>query len=174
MRALKIGALVALYLAAIVAANLTLTHWGPSAIIPNAFFLIGLDLVTRDRLADFWGTTRWAKMALLIAAGGALSYWVNADAAKIAVASCVAFAAAELGEALVYHLIRRQPWTERAPKAAVVGAAIDSIVFPTLAFGAFVFSTSFAQFAAKVGGAFVWTFVIAKLLPPPSMAPEAA
>jgi queuosine precursor transporter len=174
VRSLKIAALIAAYLAAIVVANLTLTHWGPSAIIPNAFFLIGLDLVTRDRLADFWGTTRWAKMLLLIAAGGALSYWVNADAAKIAMASTIAFAAAEGAEALVYHFLRRQAWTERAPKAAVIGALVDSIVFPTLAFGAFVFSTSFAQFAAKVGGAFVWTIVIAKFLPPPSMAPEVA
>ena len=173
MRALKIGALIALYLAAIVAANLTLTHWGPSAIIPNAFFLIGLDLITRDRLADFWGTTRWAKMLLLIAAGGALSYWLNADAAKIAVASTVSFAAAELVEAVAYHVLRRQRWAERAPKAALLGAAVDSIVFPTLAFGAFVFSTSFSQFAAKVAGALVWTWVVGRLLPPPSMAPEA-
>lgn len=172
MRALKIGALVALYLAAIVAANLTLTHWGPSAIIPNAFFLIGLDLITRDRLADFWGTTRWAKMLLLIAAGGALSYALNADAARIAVASTVAFASAELAEAVLYHLLRKQRWTERAPKAALVGAAVDSIVFPTLAFEAFSFSTSFAQFAAKLAGALVWTWVIAKLMPPPSMAPK--
>lgn len=174
MRTAKIAGLVVLYLAAIVAANLTLTHWGPSAIIPNAFFLIGLDLITRDRLADFWGTTRWRKMLVLIAAGGALSYWVNADAAKIALASTVAFAAAEGGEALLYHFLRRQQWIERAPKAAIVGAAIDSIVFPTLAFSAFVFSTSFDQFAAKVAGAFVWTIVVAKFLPPPSMAPEVA
>jgi uncharacterized PurR-regulated membrane protein YhhQ (DUF165 family) len=171
LRRIKITVLVAAFLAAIVVANLTLTHWGPSAIIPNAFFLIGLDLVTRDRLADFWGTTRWAKMLLLIGAGGALSYWVNADAAKVAVASMIAFSAAELVEAVAYHLLRRQTWTERAPKAAVIGALVDSIVFPTLAFGAFVFATSFAQFAAKVGGAFVWTIVIAKLMPPPSMAP---
>lgn len=172
MRSLKIGALVAIYLAAIVAANLTLTHWGPSAIIPNAFFLIGLDLITRDRLADFWGTRRWVKMLLLIAAGGALSYWLNADAAKIALASTVAFAAAELAEAILYHVLRKQRWTERAPKAALVGAAVDSIVFPTLAFGGFVFATSFAQFAAKLAGAVVWTWVIARLMPPPIVAPE--
>lgn len=174
MKRLKIGALVVLYLAAIVAANLTLTHWGPSAIIPNAFFLIGLDLITRDRLADFWGTARWAKMLLLIAAGGALSYWVNVDAERIAVASTVSFAAAEFAEAIVYHFLRRQRWTERAPKAALIGAAVDSVVFPTLAFGAFSFATSFGQFAAKLAGALVWTWVVARVLPPPSMAPEAA
>lgn len=170
-RQFKIAVLVALFLAAIVVANLTLTAWGPSAIIPNAFFLIGLDLITRDRLADFWGTTRWFKMLALIAAGGALSYWVNQDAATIATASVIAFAAAELVEAAVYHLLRKQRWVERAPKAALVGAAVDSIVFPTLAFGGFVFATSFAQFAAKLAGALVWTWVVARLLPPPSMAP---
>ena len=171
MRRLKIAVLVAVFLAAIVIANLTLTHWGPSAIIPNAFFLIGLDLVTRDRLADFWGTTRWAKMLLLIAVGGALSYWLNADAARIAIASVVAFSCAEIGEALFYHVLRKRPWIERAPKAAVVGAAVDSVLFITIAFG-FSFSTSFAQFAAKLAGAVVWTWAIARFIPPPSMAPE--
>lgn len=174
LKRLTIASLVLAFLAAIVLANLTLTHWGPSAIIPNAFFLIGLDLVTRDRLADFWGTTRWPKMLLLIAAGGALSYWVNRGAATIAMASTVAFASAEVVEATLYHFLRRKQWIERAPKAALVGAAVDSIVFPTLAFHAFVFSTSFGQFSAKVAGALVWTYVIARLTKPPIVAPAEA
>jgi queuosine precursor transporter len=174
VRSLKIGALVALFLAAIVAANLTLTNWGPAWIIPNAFLLIGLDLVTRDRLADFWGTTRWAKMIALIAAGGALSYWLNRSAATIAMASVIAFSCAELAEAIFYHLFRRQQWVERAPKAALVGAAVDSILFPTIAFSGFVFAVSFGQFVAKVAGAMVWTWVVARLIPPPSMAPAKA
>lgn len=174
MKHLKITGLVALFLAAIVVANLTLTAWGPSAIIPNAFFLIGLDLITRDRLADFWGTTRWAKMIALIATGGLLSYWLNRNAVTIAEASVIAFSAAELCEAVFYHLLRRQRWVERAPKAALVGAAVDSVLFPTIAFGVFAFSTTFAQFAAKLAGALVWTWVVAKLLPPPSAAPEVA
>lgn len=171
-RRLQIAALVVAYLAAIVIANLTLTRWGPSAIIPNAFFLIGLDLITRDRLSDFWGTTRWRKMGLLIAVGGMLSYWVNRDAAQIAVASTISFAVAEGAEALAYHVLRRQRWADRAPRAALLGAAIDSIVFPTLAFGTFVFATSFAQFAAKLAGAVVWTWVIGRLSGPPAVAPE--
>lgn len=164
MRSLKIAGLVGVFLAAIVAANLTLTHFGPSWLYINAFFLIGLDFITRDRLADFWGTTRWLKMALLIAAGGALSYWLNADARTIAIASTVSFAAAEVGEAVFYHVFRKQPWLERAPKAAIVAAAIDSIVFPTMVFG-FVFTTSFTQFAVKLGGAAFWALVAAWLMP---------
>lgn len=170
----QIATLVAAFLAAIVVANLTLTHFGSSWLYINAFFLIGLDFVTRDRLADFWGTSRWAKMVLLIAAGGALSYWVNRDAATVAIASTVSFAAAELGETIFYHLFRRQPWTERAPKAGIVAAAIDSLVFPTWVFG-FSFTTSFTQFAVKLGGVAFWTLVIANVrwLRPPSMAPTA-
>jgi len=168
---LTVLGLVAVWLAAIVAANLTLTHFGPSWIVINAFLLIGLDFVTRDRLADFWGTTRYLKMGLLIAAGGGLSYWLNRDAAQIALASAVAFAAAEIVEAGAYHVLRRQPWEDRAPKSAVLAAIVDSIVFPTMAFHAFSFTTSFTQFCAKLAGATVWTWVIANTIPAPAEAP---
>ena len=47
---------VALYLAAIVAANLLVATYGPAVAVLNAFWLIGLDLSLRDRLHD-----RWAK-----------------------------------------------------------------------------------------------------------------
>lgn len=171
MPRIRVAILVAVFLAAIIAANLTLTHFGPGWILPNGFFLIGLDLITRDRLSDFWGTTRWKKMALLIAAGGALSYWLNRHAATIAVASVVAFCAAELVEATVYHILRKQPWRDRAPKAALFGAIVDSIVFPTLAFGVFSFTISFGQFCAKLAGAVFWTWAVVWLMPAPSVAP---
>jgi hypothetical protein len=63
--------LVALYLAAIVAANLSVAAFGPGVTIVNAFALIGLDLSTRDALHDRW-RGRWllARMALLIASVG--------------------------------------------------------------------------------------------------------
>lgn len=171
MKRLQIAALVAVWLAAIVAANLTLTHFGPGWILPNAFFLIGLDFITRDRLADFWGTSRWLKMALLIAASGVLSYWLNRSAAQIAFASTVSFCAAELVEAVAYHVLRKRPWTDRAPKAALLAAVVDSIVFPTLAFHSFVFTVSFGQFCAKLAGATFWTWVIAGTIKPPTVAP---
>jgi len=173
VRSLKVAALVVAFLAAIVVANLTVTHYGAAAIIPNAFFLIGLDLITRDRLADFWGTTRFAKMTLLILTGGFINYWVNRNTAAMTEASVISFCAAEAVEAVVYHALRHQRWTDRAPRAAIFGAAVDSVVFPTLAFHAFDLTTSFDQFIAKLAGALVWTWVVAAVLPPPSMAPTA-
>lgn len=170
-RKVQIIVLVIVFLVAIVTANLITTRYGPAASIYNAFFLIGLDLVTRDRLADFWGTTRWAKMGLLILAGSALSYAVNRDAAMIAEASAAAFAAAELVEATVYYIVRRRRWVERANIAATFGAAVDSLIFPTIAFGGVMWGISFGQFTAKLAGAFLWSLLILKLTRPPAVAP---
>ena len=47
-------ALAALYLAAIVVANLTVALGGPGLAVVNALLWIGLDLVLRDRLHDCW------------------------------------------------------------------------------------------------------------------------
>lgn len=174
MKQAKIAGLIVVFLATIAAANLITTHYGPGASVYNAFFLIGLDFITRDRLADFWGTTRWPKMIALIATGGLLSYLVNKGSGDIAIASMVAFSAAELVEAVVYHLLRRRQWVERAPKAALFAAAVDSLIFPTIAFHGIMWSVTFGQFFAKVAGAVVWAWVVARLLPPPKVAPEIA
>lgn len=161
---LVIASLVGLYLSAITGANLLIVHFGPEASIVTAFALIGLDLCTRDALASWWGTTRWAKMALLILAGSALSYLVNRNAALIAEASAIAFASSEAVEAILYHVVRRKPWVERANIAAIPGAVIDSVVFVTIAFG-FDWQIASAQSFAKLAGCFVWSLVIVWLLP---------
>ncbi len=162
----RVVLLVFTYLAAIVAANLITARYGPAASVYNAFALIGLDLITRHRLADFWGTTRWVKMGLLIAAGSALSYLIAQDARAIAEASAISFACAESGEGVLYHLLRRRRWFERANTAAWLGAGIDSLVFPTLAFGGLLWSTSVGQFTAKTAGALLWSAVIVRVRPP--------
>jgi len=88
----KIAVLVGVYLAAIVTANIITARYGPTASVYNAFALIGLDLITRDRLADFWGTSRWQRMALLIGAGSAISFLIAQDVQAIAEASAISFA----------------------------------------------------------------------------------
>lgn len=153
--------IVGMYLVAIVAANLTVAWFGPSVVIINAFLFIGLDLTARDRLHDAWrGSGLVWKMGALIAAGGLLSYLLNQDAGPIAVASTVAFAAAALTDAGVYHLLRDRPFLIRANGSNMPGAAVDSVVFPTLAFGVFLPWIVLGQFAAKVAGGFVWSLIL--------------
>ncbi len=158
--------LVTVYLAAIVLANLSVAHWGPKAAVYNAFLLIGLDLVSRDRLHDAWHGHLVRNMAGLIVAGSVLSYlagiWLGTGpfVARIALASCVAFGAAATADALTYHVRRFRPWYERVNQSNIAGAAIDSLVFVALWPFGFQFTLAFTLFAAKVAGGVVWSFVL--------------
>ncbi len=157
--------LVLVYLAAIVAANWSVTHWGPRAAIYNAFVLIGLDLVARDALHDAWrGRWLWPRLSLLIATGSSLSYFVFNSSGRVAAASCIAFACAATLDAIVYQAARRLPWLERSNLSNVAGAAADSVVFQTVAFG-WSFPFIFAQFCAKTAGGLVWSLILNRRRP---------
>lgn len=154
--------IVAMYLAAVVAANLSVAAFGPSATIVNAFLFIGLDLTARDRLHEAWEDRGlWWRMALLIAAGGAISYVLNRDAAQIAVASTVAFVIASLVDAVTYAVLGERSRMVRVNGSNVFAAAADSLIFPTIAFGGFLPVIVLGQFVAKVAGGFVWSLVLA-------------
>lgn len=161
--------LVFAYLAAIIVANLTTAVWGPEWSILNAFLLVGLVLTTRDRLSDAWREHRVRNMAALIVAGSALSYfgalWLAPDAlpsdvvARIALASCVAFAISETFDWATYHALRARPWLERATSSNVVGATLDSVIFVSIAFGFDVYIIA-AQIGAKVAGGYLFALAI--------------
>jgi uncharacterized PurR-regulated membrane protein YhhQ (DUF165 family) len=152
---------VLLYLSAIVAANLSIAAFGPSAAIVNAFVLIGLDLTVRDRLHDAWrGRDLWSRMALLILTGSVLSYLLNPASGRIAVASCAAFGLSSGGDALMYAWLARRGWLLRVNGSNMIGAALDSIIFPTLAFGALLPMVIIGQFAAKVIGGCAWSYML--------------
>ncbi|MBK8989784.1 MAG: VUT family protein [Chloroflexi bacterium] len=151
---------VVMYLVAIVLANLTVAAFGPNMVIINAFLFIGLDLTARDRLHDAWrGNRLFVKMAALIAVGSLLSWVLNRNAGQIALASFVAFAAAATVDAVVYHVLGKYPRWLRINGSNIPSALVDSLVFPTLAFGAFLPSIVLGQFIAKVLGGFVWSLV---------------
>jgi hypothetical protein len=153
--------LVAAYLAAITTANLLAARFGPAVTPWTALALIGLDLTCRDALHDRWrGRHLTARMDALIAAGSLLAWAANQQAARVAVASAVAFAAASSADALVYAWRRRRPWLDRANTSNVAGAAVDSLVFPTLAFGGLLPVIVAGQLAAKVVGGGVWSLVL--------------
>jgi uncharacterized PurR-regulated membrane protein YhhQ (DUF165 family) len=151
---------VILYLAAIVLANLTVAMFGPQMTIVNAFLFIGLDLTARDRLHDAWrGNHLFLKMTALIATGSILSWLLNRDAGQIALASFVAFALASTVDAIIYQLLGDYPRWLRINGSNIPSALVDSIVFPTLAFGAFLWPIVLGQFLAKTLGGFAWSLV---------------
>lgn len=164
-----------IYLLAIVAANLSVQFFGPASLPINAFFLIGLDLTVRDRLHDKWVKNEeesfydrfsgpfdsWpVKMLLLIVAGTLLTFLIWPNAGRIGMASGVSFAVAALADTGVYHFLRKKSFIKRANGSNIVGAAVDSVLFPTLAFGILMPWAIVAQFAAKTLGGFVWSLIL--------------
>lgn len=152
--------LTALYLGAVVTANLVIARFGPAAAPIVAFVFIGLNLAARDRLHDLWGARLGRNMGLLIVAGGVLSFAMNAGAGRIALASVAAFALSETADALLYHARRHRPYLERSNTSNLLGAAVDSVVFPVLAFGGFPLAIIGLQFVAKVLGGAVWSLAL--------------
>jgi len=149
---------ILIYAAAMTLANLSIAHFGPWVSPINAFVLIGLDLALRD-----WLHVRlkaWQMLALIVAAG-ALTYLLNHAAGKIAVASSVAFNAAALVDWATFARLRGA-WLFRANGSNVAGAAVDSLIFPTLAFGALMPHIVALQFVAKVAGGAIWAWVLAR------------
>lgn len=150
---------IAAYAAAMTIANLTIAAFGPWVSPINAFILIGLDLALRDWLhvrLKFW------QMGALIAATGALTYVLNPAAGQIAIASAVAFTAAALVDWGTFARLRGS-WMLRANGSNMAGAAVDSLVFPTLAFGVLMPHIVAMQFVAKVAGGALWAWLINKV-----------
>ena len=150
-----IATAVLVYAAAMILANLSVATFGPSVTPVNAFVLIGLDLTMRD-----WLHVRikpW-QMAALIAITGLLTYALNPAAGKIAAASACAFSAAALVDWATFTRLRGS-WMYRANGSNVAGAAVDSLIFPTLACGALMPQIVLAQFLAKIAGGAIWTWI---------------
>ena len=163
---MKRVALILAFLVAIVAANLTTTHYAklghPEVSIYTALGLIAFDFVVRDLLHDWYaGRRRLLVLGGLILAGSALSYLANHDAAEIAKWSAVAFAAAMTVDSLVYQAARRYGWLERSNLSNVAGALVDSAVF--CAGVGFPFVVAFGQFTAKTAGGVLFSLLLARM-----------
>lgn len=154
--------LIALYLIAIVCANLLVAAFGPAISIVNAFVFIGFDLSSRDALHTAWRNHGlvW-KMGLLIASGSLISYALSAGAGPIALASFAAFAVSASLDALIYQLLRRRSYLVKVNGSNIVSAAADSLLFPALAFGfPLLWWVVVGQFAAKIAGGAVWAWAL--------------
>lgn len=144
-----------MYLSSVVLANLAVAWFGPAASIVTAFLAIGFSITGRDALHDIWrGKHLKRNMALLIAAGSIITVLLNAAAWRIALASTVAFALSMLVDSLVYHP------TRNITLSNVASSAVDSLLFPWLAFGGFMPWVTLGQFAAKVSGGALWMLLL--------------
>ena len=153
--------MVYIYILSLTIANLLVAWLGPWFSPINAFFLIGLDLLLRDKLHEKWKNNYLAlRMFGIIATSGAISYTVNQDTGIIAIASSVSFMAAMIIDSLIYHKLKHLPWWKKSNGSNMGGAAIDSILFPTIAFGILMPHIVALQFLCKIIGGVVWSFLL--------------
>ena len=152
-----IFALIA-YAVAMTAANLLVATFGPSISPLNAFFLIGLDLTLRDWLHVRLKT--WQMGCLIVGTGG-LTYLLNPAAGMIAVASATSFLIAALVDWVVF-VKTTGTWIKRANISNTAGAAVDSLLFPTIAFGSLMPEIVAMQFVAKILGGGLWSWILNK------------
>ena len=147
----------AIYIAALVAANLLVAWLGVWFSLVNAFVLIGLDLSLRDKLHDLWeGEKLPIKMGGLIATASVVSYAINPATGMIAFASLAAFSLSMVADSVVYQYLKYKDKVIRINGSNIAGAAVDSVVFPTIAFGGLMLEIVALQFLAKVFGGFIW------------------
>jgi uncharacterized PurR-regulated membrane protein YhhQ (DUF165 family) len=144
------------YAIAMTLANLSIATFGIWVSPINAFIFIGLDLALRDWLhikLKMW------QMGALIASTGLLTYALNPAAGMIAIASALSFMLAAVADWAVFTKITGS-WFKRANVSNVAGAAVDSIAFPTIAFGVLMPEIIAMQFIAKVFGGAIWSLVL--------------
>jgi len=146
------------YVVVLVGANMLVTVFGPQITPVLAFFLIGFDLSLRDWLHL---KIRPVQMCELILFCGAVTYALNPAVGMIALASSVAFTSAALVDWATFARLRGS-WLFRANGSNVAGAAVDSLIFPTLAFGVLMPHIVALQFVAKVAGGAVWAALLAR------------
>lgn len=151
-----------IFVSSIVCANLLVAQFGPIMSVINSFMLIGLDLSLRDKLHDQWDGNP-IKIGVLILVSGAVSYLLNPATGIIAVASVSAFCLSMLADSFVYQKLKSKSWMIKANGSNVAGAGVDSIVFPTVAFGGLMPEIVAMQFASKMLGGLLWSLLIKKL-----------
>jgi len=154
-----IFALIA-YAIAMTVANMLVATFGPSISPINAFVFIGFDLALRDWLQV---KLQPVQMGALIAGTGLLTYGLDSSAGMIAIASAVSFTAAALIDWAVFTKTKGT-WLFRANSSNVAGAAVDSLLFPTIAFGGFMPEIVALQFVAKILGGTLWSYFFNKIL----------
>jgi len=102
-------------------------------------------------------------MFLLIFSGSVITFLLNRSAMQIASASVVAFSSAAIFDTIIYSFLFKEKFLVKANGSNLGSALIDSLLFSTIAFGAFMPLIVLGQFSAKVLGGFIWSIVLERL-----------
>lgn len=153
--------MVIIYVLLAVVANILVSEFGPVMIPINSFFLIGADMVIRDKMHNKWkGKNLWLKMILSIASAGVISALISPGSYMIAFASFASFFVSSIANTIVYDKLFNKEWMIKSNGSNAVGSVIDSFMFPTIAFGVIMPEIVIMQIAMKTLGSLFWSCLI--------------
>lgn len=141
---------ITVHTAAIVAANwmtatLGLIPIGFGLVVTAGTFAAGFALLARDFVHRYGGIW-WAFVGILL--GAVISWFMSTPA--LAVASAVAFGAAELVDLLVFTPLRKHGFIRAAVVSNIVSAPIDTVLFLAIAGFPITWEAVLGQFVGKV------------------------
>lgn len=151
--------MIVAYVAMFVAANVSVSVFGVWVTPINALVLIAGDMVVRDRIQHDCGARASILSCLLACIITAIAM---PDSGMIAVASFTSAMVACVGSASVFRL-RSGDFYSKSMPANIAAAAIDSVLFPLIAFDAIMPGVTLAQFAAKTIGSTVILLIMKRL-----------
>lgn len=137
---MKVGlAALAAFIATILLANWLVSRFGVVPVgfgleAPAAVFAAGIAFTLRDLVQEELGRVA---VVVAIVAGAVVSLLVASPG--LAAASGTAFLVSELADLAVYAPLREKTWLGAVAVSNTVGAALDSIIFLSLAFGSLQF-----------------------------------
>lgn len=121
---------------------------------------VAANMMLRDRVF----CDRGLKFSMAIAAiAGLCTFILNSDALTVAIASFVAVVTGSFVSGLVFELLKNKLVIEKArPIANTCSAVSDSLLYPTIAFMAFLPVISMEMFVSKFLSVLFYTFIINK------------
>lgn len=156
---------VPIYLAAFVAANLLVKHYGPTGLWFSSFLLIPFDFVCRCIFHETWSGKRLViNLSALTLLSGLITFAINSAALNIALASFAGFAAAQVGAGIFYQRNKKASWFYKVNVSDLLAIVFDSIVFQLVAFSALDITVTGGQVVIKFLGGLLWYFILFRCL----------
>lgn len=152
---------ISIYLIAFVLANFIVLWYGSSGLIFTALFLIPFDFVMRCIFHETWsGKKLLINMIILVITSGVITYLINYETKKIAIASISGFTVAQIFAGLFYQIAINKKYFIKVNGSDAIGIIFDSIVFQLVAFNIIDWKIFISQFVLKIIGGMFWYWII--------------
>jgi len=152
---------ISLYLFAFVLSNFVVLWYGKTGLIFTAIFLIPFDFVLRCLFHEQWkGSELILKLGALVAVSSLITYTINADTARIAIASVGGFISAQIVAGLFYQRFMKSSYFIKVNGSDVLAIVFDSLVFQLIAFCSITPILTWSQIILKILGGLFWYWII--------------